>query len=303
MSWQIWKRLRFAFHGTSTKYDIEAGKPTASDLSILKDGTVVFTIDGATGGIVITGDQTFDGDLNVNGTLSADDIETLGDVTAANVVVQDNLDIQNTWEINNVAVTATAAELNLIDGSVAGTAVASKAAVLGANKELDEFHTAALYLGAAAGTQVTSSAAELNVLAGVTAGTALAAGAVVLDSNYNINGIREKILSVGVNTAASGSNVIYLATAADLVFTLPSTAAGLVYTFIVSAAALSGGTGLSVRPTAIDKIMGTGITSADDKDLINDGATDTEGDMVTLVGDGADGWYITAMRGTWSREG
>ena len=38
-------------------------------------------------------------------------------------------------------VTASAEELNLCDTSVAGTAVASKMACLGANKELDEFHT------------------------------------------------------------------------------------------------------------------------------------------------------------------
>jgi hypothetical protein len=65
-------------------------------------------------------------------------------------------------------VTASAAEINLIDGAVAGTAVASKALALGANKEVDEIHTAKLYLGAAAGTEITSNAAELNSLDGVT---------------------------------------------------------------------------------------------------------------------------------------
>jgi hypothetical protein len=70
------------------------------------------------------------------------------------------------------AVTATAAELNLLDTAVAGTAVASKAAVLGENKELDEFHTAALYLGADAGTEVTATAAELNILDDATVTTA-----------------------------------------------------------------------------------------------------------------------------------
>lgn len=63
--------------------------------------------------------------------------------------------------------TADGSELNKLDGVTAGTATASKAAVLGANKELDEFHTAALYLGAAAGTQVTATAAELNRLASI----------------------------------------------------------------------------------------------------------------------------------------
>jgi hypothetical protein len=61
-----------------------------------------------------------------------------------------------------VTTTSTAAELNFNDTAVAGTAVASKTAVLGADKELDEFHTAALYLGAAAGTLVAATAAEIN---------------------------------------------------------------------------------------------------------------------------------------------
>lgn len=46
-----------------------------------------------------------------------------------------------------------------------GDVEANKIAQLGANKELDEVHAEALYLGAAAGTLVTTSAAELNVMA------------------------------------------------------------------------------------------------------------------------------------------
>lgn len=58
-------------------------------------------------------------------------------------------------------VTASAAELNLLDGSVAGTAVASKALALGANKNVDTLTIAdgGLCLGA---TAVTASAAEIN---------------------------------------------------------------------------------------------------------------------------------------------
>lgn len=69
-------------------------------------------------------------------------------------------------------ITASAAELNLIDGSIAGTAVASKAAVLGANKNLDVLAIADLKLGAGAGTSITSTAAELNKLSGATVTTA-----------------------------------------------------------------------------------------------------------------------------------
>lgn len=85
--------------------------------------------------------------------------------------------------------------------------------------------------------------------------------------------------------------------------TLPNTEEGLTYTFAVQADALSAGVGLRISPAAADAIMGNGLTSVDDKDLMNSGATDAEGDSVTLVGDGIDGWYITAITGTWVKEG
>ena len=65
-------------------------------------------------------------------------------------------------------VTASSAELNLLDGTTAGTVVASKALAVGATKNLDTLVIAdgGLYLGAGAGTSVTSTAAELNILDG-----------------------------------------------------------------------------------------------------------------------------------------
>ncbi len=76
--------------------------------------------------------------------------------------------------IDGTDVTASAAELNLLDGSVAGTAVASKALALGANKNVDVLAVADLKLGAGAGTSVTATAAELNKLAG--SGAVVASG-------------------------------------------------------------------------------------------------------------------------------
>jgi len=101
---------------------------------------------------------------------------------------------------------------------------------------------------------------------------------------------------------AEESGTVFVATAADIVFTLPSTAAGLRYQFVLAAAGLSSGTGLSVSPAAADKIMGNGFTAADNKDAINTGETDREGDCIEVVGDGADGWYIIDVIGTWARE-
>lgn len=68
-------------------------------------------------------------------------------------------------------VTASAAELNLNDGAVAGTSVASKTLALGANKNTDilALPVSGLKIGAGAGTAVTASAAELNTLTGITA--------------------------------------------------------------------------------------------------------------------------------------
>ena len=94
----------------------------------------------------------------------------------------------------DVAVTATATELNLIDGSTAGTVVASKAVVVDSNKDIASFRNVTLTgeLDAATldisgnadidgtletdalslnGTAVTSTAAELNILDAVSRGS------------------------------------------------------------------------------------------------------------------------------------
>lgn len=99
---------------------------------------------------------------------------------------------------------------------------------------------------------------------------------------------------------ATESGTVFLAGAVDLKFTLPATQAGLRYTFITHT--VSATTGLQISPAAADAIMGAGLTSVDDKDLINTAATDAEGDSVTLVGDGVDGWWIESINGTWAKE-
>ncbi len=85
-----------------------------------------------------------------------------------------------------------------------------------------------------------------------------------------------------------------------LVVTLPPTRLGYTVTIITQTASAS--TGVSISPDAADKIQGKGITAADDKDWINTAATDAVGDLVTLVGDGVDGWWVVSERGTWARQ-
>lgn len=111
-----------------------------------------------------------------------------------------------------------------------------------------------------------------------------------------------KIVYVATNQTltADDSGKTYIGLAADLVFTLPPTAENLRYAFVTKT--LSTVTGLSVSPNAADKIMGNGFTSADDKDAINTAATDREGDLIEVTGDGVDGWFITRVIGTYARQ-
>ena len=106
-----------------------------------------------------------------------------------------------------------------------------------------------------------------------------------------------KVTTAQTLTAAD-NNRVFLAAAANLVFTLPSTVEGLRFTFVTHT--VSAGTGTSLSPAAADAIHHT--TSVDNKDLINSGASDVEGDSVTVVGDGVDGWWVESIFGTWAKE-
>jgi hypothetical protein len=150
----------------------------------------------------------------------------------------------------------------------------------------------------------TLAIAELAVLDGVTAGAASASKALVLGADSQISGVRRKVnlaaATQALTAAQSGEKFVG---AVDAVFTLPAAAAGTKGVwFEFETGALSGGTGLSISPAAADHIRGNGLTSVDDKDLINSGATDQLGDSVRLYCDGVDGWVIDSIIGTWAKE-
>jgi hypothetical protein len=77
-----------------------------------------------------------------------------------------------------------ASEIAPIDDVTAGTVTASKAVIVGTNKNIDTIVIAdgGLKLGTGAGTAVTATAAELNYV-DLTAGTGAASKAIVLDAN------------------------------------------------------------------------------------------------------------------------
>jgi hypothetical protein len=113
---------------------------------------------------------------------------------------------------------------------------------------------------------------------------------------------KQKALSADYTVKASDSGMTFFIDAADLVLTLPATRKGLWFRFVLRAAGLSVGTGLQLSPAAADNIYGNGLTAVDNKDLILAGAGDRAGDSVVLEGDGAAGYAITNVIGTWSKQ-
>lgn len=135
-------------------------------------------------------------------------------------------------------------------------------------------------------------------------GIAEANSVVILGEFKQISGIQQvvNLLAVThtVTVFSSGDRFVGVA---DAVFTLPAVAAANQgVTFEFECGEVSTGTGLSISPAAADHIRGNGLTSVDDKDLINTGATDRLGDAVRLYSDGVDGWVITDIVGTWAKE-
>jgi len=115
-------------------------------------------------------------------------------------------------------VTASAAELNVLDGVTAGTVTASKGVVVDASKKVDVWDPTTLKIG---GTSVTATATELNLIDGSIAGTAVASKALVVDANKRVDTLDVTALLVGgvaVTSSAAELNIVdgVLATAAEL---------------------------------------------------------------------------------------
>jgi hypothetical protein len=128
----------------------------------------------------------------------------------------------NVIDLNGTEITATAAEINAIaggglsgaelgflNGATAGTVVASKAVVVGADKNIDTIAVAdgGLKLGDGAGTAVTATAAELNSLDGGPQGATFVIGA---DAGTTINVAIQLVDGNAADIAVRGSVFAYL---------------------------------------------------------------------------------------------
>lgn len=97
-------------------------------------------------------------------------------------------------------------------------------------------------------------------------------------------------------TLDEGDSGIVQNVVASKTITLPATVVGTVYHIRVGKEGLT----VNVSPNANDKIMGNGFTSADNKDLIF--TNQPAGSLVSLAADGANGYFVTKIKGTATRE-
>lgn len=158
------------------------------------------------------------------------------------------------------------------------------------------------YLNAVAG----AARDELNTTDfAAAAGQAEANSVLVVGDDLAISGLRRVVNLAAVTqtltVAQSGEKFVGVA---DAVFTLPEAAdeniIGVTYEFECGDA--GGSVGISISPGATTHIRGNGLTSVNDKDLINTAATDRLGDMVRVYADSSANWVIDAIIGTWAKE-
>jgi hypothetical protein len=150
---------------------------------------------------------------------------------------------------------------------------------------------------------ITATAGDLVATAGnlsVAAGTSTLVGDVTFGSTLlsDVQGAVTK--SDNYTLAAADSGLVVKCATDGVVFTLPATVAGMTFTILNTGA--DGTVGISLSPDAADKIQGGGLAAADNEDLINTKATAKKGDMIRVVGDGADGWFVQEIRGVWSEQ-
>ena len=119
--------------------------------------------------------------------------------------------------------------------------------------------------------------------------------------NFVNNSLVNEAISTSTKTLDEGDNGVAQVCTATTVITLPATVAGSQYMIMNGAqGATAGSINISVSPAAADKIMGNGVTSADNKDFIL--TAGKYGDFIQLAGDGVNGYFVVALQGNWTRE-
>ena len=99
-------------------------------------------------------------------------------------------------------------------------------------------------------------------------------------------------------TMAKADNGILTYVATNGTITLPATVVGYYFTL------MNNGTdaqyALNIKPGGSDRIFGGGLTPAEGGGIVNTSATAKKGDLIKLHADGASGWFVTDLHGTWA---
>lgn len=178
----------------------------------------------------------------------------------------------------------------------AGVITASKAIIVGANKEVDELHIEDIYLGAGAGTQVTATAADLNKTTSLAAPTsATPVNAVAATETLTISGV-----VIDGETVSIGDDVYEFC--ADTAQSL--TAGSTIAVDITAVSTASEGTlTIDTNPTAGDTMtigakvytfVPNGTANADGEIDIGDGGSALADVKVSIVAaiNGTDGYNV-----------
>jgi hypothetical protein len=111
-------------------------------------------------------------------------------------------------------------------------------------------------------------------------------------------GPREAITGAKTLDSEDSGKTFFMTTTATV--TLPAVATPALCRIVNGGA--FGAVAMTISPNASDSVEGPDITAADDKDIVNTGATARRGDFVTLGFADANGYAATELVGTWARE-
>lgn len=258
--------------------------PQSAAFTITVDGTVVY--DSSAGTSAAELEYLDIATLGTGAASKAVVLDASGDYTypaAATIVYPSGasltlnsgstFDVAGTFEIANVAMTASAAELNYNDITTLGTGAASKAVVLDAGEDYTWPATGILTYGVLkdpAGTTLGSTAAELNYLDLTTLGTGAASKAVVLDTGEDYTWPATGVLTYGVlkdpaatTITATGAEINKLDDSAAVMTKGSGVATGETY---ASGVFLNG----TLKVTRIMVDLTTLVSGAADLDIIGD---------------------------------
>lgn len=112
--------------------------------------------------------------------------------------------------------------------------------------------------------------------------------------------VRE-VISANKTLDAQDCGKLFVVDTDAVVITLPAIADGLAGCVIANGGSY-GSVAINISPAAADMILAPDLAGVDNKDLINTKATAKRGDRVEIDLGDSDGYVVTSMVGTWTKE-